>query len=196
MRIGIAGAQSVGKTTLINALRSEPSLKQYHICHEVTRRVKSYGHGINEDGNDITQRLIMQEHIVNVFMHEDMITDRTALDGLVYSAYMHAFKKISDETYLYAEKVFEKLLPYYDIIFYIEPEFEIIDDGVRSTDKKFRSDVIKIFDEAIKIKAVKVHKISGSVRERVEQVLKVIEEYNGQSTKTKRTSRGTPRKSR
>ena len=43
MRIGITGAQSVGKTTLLNALRSEKLFDDYTICDEVTRRVKSYG---------------------------------------------------------------------------------------------------------------------------------------------------------
>jgi len=80
MRIGITGAQSVGKTTLLNALRSEKLFKDYAICDEVTRRVKSYGLPINEGGTDTTQRLIMNEHIYNAFMHEDMLTDRTALD--------------------------------------------------------------------------------------------------------------------
>ena len=195
MRIGIAGAQSVGKTTLLNALRSEPIFKNYQICNEVTRRVKSYGLPINEQGNDITQRLIMQEHIVNVFMYPDMITDRTALDGMVYSAYMLALKQISEETYQYADKVFEKVFPYYDLLFYIEPEFEMVEDGIRSTDKKFRNDIIKIFNEAIDIKLVKVHRVKGTVRERVEQVLNVVEEYNGQSTKTKRAGRSSSRKS-
>jgi hypothetical protein len=45
---GISGAQSVGKTTLLNALRSEPTFKDYSICDEVTRRVKSYGLLIND----------------------------------------------------------------------------------------------------------------------------------------------------
>ena len=80
MKIGITGAQSVGKTTLLNALRSEKLFKDYVICDEVTRRVKSYGLPINEEGTDITQRLIMNEHIVNVFMYGNMLTDRTALD--------------------------------------------------------------------------------------------------------------------
>ena len=95
MRIGITGAQSVGKTTLLNALRSEKLFKDYVVCDEVTRRVKSYGLPINEEGTDITQRLIMNEHIVNVYMHDNMLTDRTALDGLVYSTYLYKQNKIS-----------------------------------------------------------------------------------------------------
>ena len=66
MRIAISGAQSVGKTTILNALRSEKIFKDYHVANEVTRRVQSYGLPINENGTDLTQRLIMQEHIPEV----------------------------------------------------------------------------------------------------------------------------------
>ena len=118
MRIGITGAQSVGKTTLLNALRSEKFFKDYAICDEVTRRVRSYGIPINEDGNSITQRLIMNEHIVNIFMHDKMLTDRTALDGLVYTLYLHKRGKIDAKTLQYVDEVFKKLIKSYTHIFY------------------------------------------------------------------------------
>ena len=70
MRIGITGAQSVGKTTLLNALRSERMLSQYTVCDEVTREIKEMGFDINEAGSDLTQILIMQKHIANVFMYD------------------------------------------------------------------------------------------------------------------------------
>lgn len=169
MRIAISGAQSVGKTTLLNALRSEKYFKDFTICNEVTRRVKEYGFQINENGDDITQRLIMQEHIVNVFMYDKMLTDRTALDGVVYTTYLHNKSKVTVPTLLFAQEVFKKLISYYDLFFYIKPEFDIEDDGVRSTDKDFRDDIVKLFDQYL---AQTPHIVlTGSVRERVEQVI-------------------------
>lgn len=178
MRIGIAGAQSVGKTTLLNALRSEPEFKGYEICNEVTRRVSSYGLPINEEGNDITQRLIMQEHIVNVFMYDNMITDRTVLDGFVYSSYLLTGQKINANTYLYADRIFERVINYYDLLFYIPPEFDIKDDGVRSTDIKFRDDIASLFEYIIIERLIPVIHLQGTVRERVGQVLKFVKEKN------------------
>ena len=183
MKIAISGAQSVGKTTLINALRSEEALKQYTFCTEVTRRVKGYGLNINEEGDDITQRLIMQEHIVNVFMNDNMICDRSALDGIVYSDYLWSEQKIKWETMNFAYKVYEKLISKYDIIFYIAPEFEIENDGVRSIDKKFRDRIVTLFNDQnkkLKDNNIDVVPISGSVRERVEQVLQKIEWANNE----------------
>jgi len=175
MKIGITGAQSVGKTTLLNALRSEKLFKNYVVCDEVTRRVKSYGLPINEDGTDITQRLIMNEHIVNVFMYSNMLTDRTALDGLVYSLYLYKNNKITANTLKYVRQVYYAVRDSYDYVFYIEPEFEIVDDGVRSNNKQFRDEIAELFESVIEKERLNLHRVKGSVRDRVNTIIDVLE---------------------
>lgn len=175
MKIGIAGAQSVGKTTLLNALRSEKFFRNFSICDEVTRRVKSYGLPINEDGNNITQRLIMQEHVFNIFMHDDMITDRTVLDGLVYSSYLFKRNKIDTSTMRFVRTVFNKVHPAYDHLFYIAPEFDIEDDGERSIDVSFRNEIVESFENFITKENIHVIRIKGSVRDRVNTVINILE---------------------
>jgi predicted ATPase len=176
MKIGITGAQSVGKTTLLNALRSEKLFKEHFtICDEVTRRVKGYGLPINEEGTDNTQRLIMNEHIVNVFMYENMLTDRTALDGLVYSLYLHKSNKITTNTLKYVKDVFYKVWDSYDYVFYIEPEFEIVDDGVRSINKQFRDEIADLFETTIEKEKLNMHRVKGSVRDRVNTIIDHLE---------------------
>ena len=175
MRIGITGAQSVGKTTLLNALRSEKGLLGFTVCDEVTRRVKGYGLPINEDGTDVTQQLIMQEHIVNVFMYDNMITDRTALDGLVYTSYLHRTGKVSIETLIKVRNIFKKVWPKYDYVFYIEPEFGIVDDGIRSVDIKFRNEIAELFETIIEKEKLSVRRVSGSVRTRVTTIIDMLE---------------------
>ena len=175
MRIGITGAQSVGKTTLLNALRSEKFFKDFIICDEVTRRVKSYGLPINEEGTDTTQKLIMNEHIFNVFMFNDMLTDRTALDGLVYSTYLYKQNQISISTMKYVRQVFDKVWPEYDHVFYIEPEFDIVDDGVRSTNLSFRNEIADLFETTIEKEKLTMHSVKGSVRNRVNSIIDLLE---------------------
>jgi nicotinamide riboside kinase len=175
MKIGITGAQSVGKTTLLNALRSEKLFKDYVVCDEVTRRVKGYGLPINEDGTDITQRLIMNEHIVNVFMYGNMLTDRTALDGLVYSTYLFKNNKINNTTMKYVKDVFNKVWHSYDYVFYIEPEFEIVDDGVRSINKQFRDEIADLFEATIEKEKLSMLRVKGSVRNRVNIIIDHLE---------------------
>ncbi len=175
MRIAITGAQSVGKTTLLNALRSEVLFKDYAICDEATRRVKSYGLPINEDGNDITQRLIMNEHIVNAFLYPDSLADRIALDGLVYTTYLYKHAKVNQLTLQYANQVFDKLWPLYNFVFYIEPEFDVIDDGTRSIDVNFRDEIVDIFNTTIDKKKLSLFPVKGSVRNRVSTIMDILE---------------------
>ena len=175
MKIGITGAQSVGKTTLLNALRSEKLFKDYAICDEVTRRVKSYGLPINEDGNDSTQLLIMNEHIYNVFMYDNMLTDRTVLDGFVYSTYLFKHGRISDKTMGKVRDVFNRVWDQYDQVFYIEPEFEIVDDGTRSIDIAFRDEIAELFETTIEKRKLSMLSVKGSVRNRVNTIIDHLE---------------------
>jgi len=174
MRIGITGAQSVGKTTLLNALRSEPFFKGYTVCDEVTRELKDMGFDINESGSDVTQTLIMQKHIANIFMNERMLTDRTSLDGLVYTTYLNLHSKVDNATVQKAKAIYDKTITQYDYLFYIRPEFDIVDDGVRSIDKRFRDEIVEIFEGYLAEIPRDVTVLSGSVRQRLNQVMKVI----------------------
>ena len=125
----------------------------------------------------------MQEHIVNYFLHDKMICDRSALDGIVYSEYLFGGQKITWYAWNYADEIYKKLASKYDLIFYIPPEFEIEDDGVRSVDIKFRDEIVTLFERKIgllKEEGIEVIYVSGSVRERVEQVLNKIEWVNNE----------------
>ena len=178
MKIGIAGTHSVGKTTLLNALRSESCFKDFAICDEVTRQVRALGLSINESGNDNTQRIIMLKHIENLMLHDNMITDRTALDCLVYSRYLWGKNNITDETFSIIHKLFLKIWSMYDLVFFIEPEFDLVPDGVRSVDEDFRNVVHKEFVNTIaelKLYKDNVHYLKGSVVSRVQQVMSVYE---------------------
>ena len=174
MRIGITGTQSTGKTTLLNALRSEEVFNNYAICDEVTRWVKSVGIDINEGGSNLSQELVMMKHIYNIFMYEDMLTDRTAIDGLVYSLWLYNNDKISGQMLSKVRHIFDKLISSYDLIFFIEPEFNIKDDGVRSINVQFRDEINDLFKEVLTKNNIKTYKLTGSVRERVDQVLEIV----------------------
>ena len=64
----------------------------------------------------------MMKHLWNVIMHEDMITDRTALDGLVYSKWLFYNDKISQSMMNKVQNSFEKIIDFYDFIFFLSPD--------------------------------------------------------------------------
>ena len=63
MLISFTGAQSTGKTTLLNEFK-KLNLDNWNYVDEVTRKVGRMGHVINEHGDNITQLFILKEHLV------------------------------------------------------------------------------------------------------------------------------------
>ena len=49
MKIGLCGTMSVGKTTLVNALKSEPEFKNYTFRTERSKYLNSMGIPLNTD---------------------------------------------------------------------------------------------------------------------------------------------------
>lgn len=179
MRIGLCGTHGVGKTTLLNALAGERVFKDYSILSEVTRWVKSLEIPINEAGSDATQYMIGFKHYYNLQNHPKMITDRTIIDCWAYSLWSNDRGKVSDECHLLITNLMYKMVPQYDFIFYMEPEFELEDDGVRSINENFHNEILENFKNVYRLwtetsKNVNIFKIGGSVSNRVQMVKDII----------------------
>lgn len=176
MKLAFTGAQSTGKTTLLKELKRDPELSlEYDFRDEITRRMQKKGLSINESGNDITQLLIMNSHIKNTLI-DNVIMDRCALDGLVYTDWMYRKGKIQQWVIEYADNVFKMLIDRYDYIFYLVPEFDIEDDGVRSTDIDFRNEIVILFEQYIKACNIPVIKLTGTVEQRLNKIKETINE--------------------
>ena len=175
MKIAFSGVQCTGKTTLINEMKKMELVDGFEFCFESIRKLQKDGFKINEDGDDNTQIAVMLSHIHNMTVPHSIL-DRCLLDGMCYTEYSYRHNKISIKTYDICLKLFELGINQYDIIFYIRPEFEMVDDGTRSTNKEFRDEVQSIFEEFIsKYKLNNVVLLSGSVEQRMEQITRAIQ---------------------
>jgi len=193
MIFSFTGAQSTGKTTLLEHLKCK-NLGKYSLefIPEVTRLVKrEYEVPINEGGDDMTQILIMTEHIRNIYKGRadnlirgvNKILDRCALDGIVYSHYLLDKGMISRTTYDACDLIYRKLRNEYDVIFYTSPkDVELVDDGERSVDKHFREDIIGLFDMYLQYsiieKGPRVVYLEGTVEERLETIKSTLDKLN------------------
>ena len=180
MIVSFTGAQSTGKTTLLNILKSKN--KDINFIDEVTRRInREYDLPINESGSTLTQLMIIADHIANIYRKYDsdlVILDRCIIDGLVYSEWLYDNNNISISMIDLATEIYHSIYKKYDIIFYTDPkDVELVDDGERSIDKQFRDDIISSFDYRIK-SLNNVVVLSGTVEERLETVKKTFEKYN------------------
>lgn len=172
MLISFSGAQSTGKTTLLNHLQSLNEHVKF--IPEVTRLVRrEYNLPINEEGTDVTQLMIISEHLRNAYKldEESCILDRCSLDGLVYTYWLCLQHKVSMCVYSFAEFIFSKTIEKYDVIFYTSPDdVKLIDDGERSANADFRDDIIKLFESYIKEYKINVVRLSGTVEERLQTI--------------------------
>jgi nicotinamide riboside kinase len=174
MLISFSGAQSTGKTTLLNHIQSLNNHIKF--VPEITRLIKrDYNLPINEDGSDLTQMLIISEHLRNAYKADisdnHYILDRCSLDGLVYTYWLCCKQKVNMNVYSMAYSVYEKTINKYDIIFYTSPDdVKLTDDGERSTDSKFRDEIIDQFNQYIDT-LDNVIILRGTVKERL-QIIK------------------------
>ena len=85
---------------------------------------------------------------------------------------------ISKDTLDKVTEIYNETVNQYDVILYLRPEFEMIEDGVRSLNKEFRDKVLENFESLIKdLKNVVV--LSGTVENRVNQFKAVLKYFKG-----------------
>ena len=188
MIFSFTGAQSTGKTTLLKELYDKNGDYPFLFIPEVTRLVRrEYNMPINEQGDDLTQMLIMTEHVRNIYRDRadhlvrgvHQIFDRCALDGIVYSLWLLQEGKISRSCYDACELIWKNLKDKYDVIFYTSPDdVKLVDDGERSVDERFREQIINIFTIFLERENFdsEVVILKGSVKERLKTIKKTLED--------------------
>lgn len=186
MLVGFTGAQCTGKTTLLKILEKELPNDEWNFVPEVTRKVKREGLNINEDGDNITQLFILKEHLQNHIINqsENWILDRCILDGYVFTKWLWEQGSVEKWVLDYAGKMLSLLGSRLNYILYTEPEDIVIeDDGERSVNSSFRKEIVNIYEGLMSSSVTtpgkdtwrnKVIRLSGSVDQRIETILKII----------------------
>lgn len=170
-KIGICGTHSTGKTTLVEALRTENFFKDYFFDINVTRWVREAGLPINENTTDASQEINLVKRIAHLNSFDNIVCDRTIIDVLAYST---AGKNISTRSLEYQKSLVKANINKYDYIFYLPMDIDVVDDGVRAIDPIYRQQIDNIIHEYIEEFQYIVHEISGSVRERIQAVLDIV----------------------
>ena len=187
MLVSFTGAQSTGKSTLLDECKGQLD-GEWRFIPEVTRLVKRrHNVNINELGTDKTQNYILEAHIVNVLNYDTdnrvhnisgHVLDRCSLDGMVYTQYLYNHGQVKRSTLDYSRSVCNMLIDKYDIIFYTDSNIPIVDDGERSIDVNFRDEIVDIFKRYIALDSkrldTKIRTLSGTVDQRMKIVLDTI----------------------
>ena len=174
MKIGLCGTMSVGKTTLVNALKELPEFKDYMFRTERSKELMAQGIPLNTDSTLKGQTVFLAER-TGELMVENVITDRTVIDVM---AFARASKSINSPDKDLFEDYAKRFLKEYDYIFYVSPVgVEIEDNGIRETNVDYRDlidyTISKILDEQ-KHRIKNLNTLSGSTEKRIEQMLEAL----------------------
>lgn len=138
MKIGFTGTMSVGKTTLVKALKELPEFKDYEFRTERSKYLRDMGIPLNTDSTLKGQIVFLAERCSELYQ-PNIITDRTILDVMAFTNLAKSVPYIHSDMY---EDLASNLLQEYDYIFYISPlGIEIEDNGVRTIDPEYREEV-------------------------------------------------------
>ena len=174
MKIGFCGTMSVGKTTLVNALKELPEFKDYHFRTERSKHLMNLGIPLNTDSTLKGQLVFASERAAEL-MQENIITDRTVIDVMAFS---ELSKSMKDHEKFYLNAALYYLVDEYDILFYVSPEgVEIEDNGVRETNAEYRDAIDKKIKSIVGMYRGNTITISGTVEERIEQVKNAVAQY-------------------
>lgn len=170
MKIGLCGTMSVGKTTLVNALKELPEFKDYQFATERSKYLSNLGIPLNTDSTIKGQMVFLAERATEL-MCKNIITDRTIVDVI---AFTKAAKSISyDEATDYTQLA-SRLIPEYDYLFYVSPEgVEMEDNGVRETDLKYRNLIDTIITSTLNDYKSRIKNygiLEGPTEQRIEQL--------------------------
>ena len=178
MKIGFCGTMSVGKTTLVNALKELPEFKNYKFATERSKYLSSLGIPLNTDSTLKGQLVFAAERAAEL-MQENIITDRTIIDVMAFCELSKSMSKAEKD---HLNGVLWHLIREYDIIFHIDDlSIPIEDNGVRETDKDYRLDIHKKISSILgmhKWMPGKVVTISGNTEKRISKIKDTLNMYN------------------
>ena len=114
MKIGLCGTMSVGKTTLVNALKELKQFKNYNFATERSKYLSGLGIPLNTDSTLKGQTVFLAERCAEL-MNDKVITDRTIIDVMAFT--MNA-KSIGQQDQEIFESYAKEFIREYDYIFY------------------------------------------------------------------------------
>jgi len=174
MKIGFCGTMSVGKTTLVNALKELPEFAGYEFKTERSKYLRDLGIPLNTDSTLKGQIIFLAERSSELFA-ENLITDRTVIDVMAFTRLAKSIPYFMADA---LNDAVSHLIREYDYIFYVSPEgVELEDNGVRTIDAQYRNEVDKEIQNLIlrhrpKFRSYAV--LSGTTEERIEKIKQVM----------------------
>lgn len=169
MKIGLTGTVSVGKTTLVNALKELEQFKDYEVATERSKYLRDQGIALNTDSTLKGQIVFAAERALEL-MKPNIITDRTIYDVVAFTLSANSIPGTIKRRFF---DLMLELRHEYDVIIYVSPEgVNIENNGVRETNAEYRNQIDEIIRELLKAHPPKkLIEIKGSTEERINTII-------------------------
>jgi nicotinamide riboside kinase len=182
--IGICGAQNTGKSTLISEMLNTNYFSTYHSYPSIIRSLVPQGFDFHSANIEMQMAVLQSQTMClldSISNWSSLILDRTVIDNL---AYVNYYLRYDPTNYFLTTKIYNYIIEktrilskYIDLYVYIKPEFDMIDDGLRIMDKHQQAfvtlDILKLLQD-FGVSGDRLCIVTGSVEERVNQVIKFI----------------------
>ena len=182
MKYILTGAQGTGKTSILKKLEG----KMTTITEVVRNLAKTEGINVNENGDREGQSRIFNTYYEKLSETDGpYISDRGLTDVIAYTCYnMH---NKGEEGQKFIEDQINKFIQFSEknddvVYFYVPIEFDVEDDGFRSTNEEFRKEIDTNISELFEYMenlhmGLNVFTLRGSVEERLETMEGIMRNY-------------------
>lgn len=172
----MTGPHGSGKSTLVAELGK--LFPGFSLIPEPVRKLNSLGFLTNESGTESTQMLIQSSYIETVLTQTNFIADRGLVDGYVYADYLFSKGRVSKEFRDFTHYVMVEYSKLYTHIFHIPSEFPLVDDGMRSLNPDFHSQICQKFKNTFDKLGLPYFTIRGSIESRINQIQNILTNSN------------------
>jgi nicotinamide riboside kinase len=166
MRIAIVGSHSTGKTTLLRALAPVlgfPTISE--VAREKIAESPKLPHEMRPEERAEFQADILEEQIRQEAALPAFVADRSVFDAAAYAFDTPAFAELSERAARYATA------SPYGKIFFLEIEFPLSGDGIRSEDETYRKAVENALRSVLENAGVPYETVRGTPEERLSRCL-------------------------
>ncbi|MDQ4064552.1 MAG: ATP-binding protein [Actinomycetota bacterium] len=173
-RIAIVGSFSTGKTTLATEVAERLALP---LLPEAAREVAGLGFKLDKDATPEIEALIFLKHFNNELSTYQFVVDRSMVDIMAYAGWVLDNRPRTKEMAIWeeCERLAERRLrTAYTHVFYLPIEFPIVPDGLRPDDPDFQKEIDERLVALLDSNGLAYETVTGSVEERVDQVLGAV----------------------